>query len=262
MLTSSFRSVGFNFVLSIRRYRSAKERQSDFDWISFCDSLFLSPWRGRRTTHKVRWHKTASIENKEKQLFSYWLDFICIKFLADTCLSCQFDNIGSTPWIYPVFPLTRVIVLSHIFGRYLLLPVLNLQSKQKRRIQNIRRIWAFLYHQQLRTFLIKKIQSFLRSVNAKLTGTKHELAQRAYEKLSQVRREGVLVENDGNVSNAENATISSSDVNTPSFEELTAGWTSNLNNTQKIMHTDVENYFINSRHRTVDRKKCLVIDSL
>jgi hypothetical protein len=41
------------------------------------------------------------------------------------------------------------------------------------------------------------IQSFLRSVNAKLTGTKHELAQRAYEKLSQVRREGVLVENDG-----------------------------------------------------------------
>jgi valyl-tRNA synthetase len=40
------------------------------------------------------------------------------------------------------------------------------------------------------------------------TGTKHELAQRAYEKLSQVRREGVLVENDGNVSNAENATIS------------------------------------------------------
>ena len=77
-----------------------------------------------------------------------------------------------------------------------------------------------------------------------------------------MRREGVLVENDGNVSNAENATISSSDVNTPSFEELTAGWTSNLNNTQKIMHTDVENYFINSRHRTVDRKKCLVIDSL
>ena len=42
-----------------------------------------------------------------------------------------------------------------------------------------------------------EIQSFLRSVNAKLTGTKHELAQRAYEKLSQVRREGVLVENDG-----------------------------------------------------------------
>jgi hypothetical protein len=39
-------------------------------------------------------------------------------------------------------------------------------------------------------------------------------------------REGVLVENVGNVSNAENATISSSDVNTPSFEELTAGWTS------------------------------------
>jgi hypothetical protein len=38
-------------------------------------------------------------------------------------------------------------------------------------------------------------------------------------------------------------TISSSDVNTPSFEELTAGWTSNLNNMQKIMHTDVENYF-------------------
>lgn len=70
-----------------------------------------------------------------------------------------------------------------------------------------------------------------------------------------MRREGVLVENDGNVSNAENATISSSDVNTPSFEELTAGWTSNLNNMQKIMHTDVENYFINSRHRTVDRKK-------
>jgi hypothetical protein len=70
----------------------------------------------------------------------------------------------------------------------------------------------------LRTFLILKkneIQSFLRSVNAKLTGTKHELVQRAYEKLSQVRREGVLVENDGNVSNAENATISSSDVNTP-----------------------------------------------
>lgn len=100
-----------------------------------------------------------------------------------------------------------------------------------------------------------EIQSFLRSVNAKLTGTKHELAQRAYEKLSQVRREGVLVENDGNVSNAENATISSSDVNTPSFEELTAGWTSNLNNMQKIMHTDVENYLINSRHRTVDRKK-------
>jgi hypothetical protein len=29
-----------------------------------------------------------------------------------------------------------------------------------------------------------EIQSFLRSVNAKLTGTKHELAQRAYEKLS------------------------------------------------------------------------------
>jgi hypothetical protein len=57
------------------------------------------------------------------------------------------------------------------------------------------------------------------------------------------------------VSNAENATISSSDVNTPSFEELTAGWTSNLNNMQKIMHTDVENYLINSRHRTVDRKK-------
>ena len=79
-----------------------------------------------------------------------------------------------------------------------------------------------------------------------LTGTKHELAQRAYEKLPQVRREGVLVENDGNVSNAENATISSSDVNTPSFEELTAGWTSNLNNMQKIMHTDVENYLINS----------------
>lgn len=100
MLTSSFRSVGFNFVLSIRRYRSAKERQSDFYWISFCDSLFLSPWRGRRTTHRVRWHTTASIENKEKQLFSYWLDFICIKFLADTCLSCQFDNIGATPWIY------------------------------------------------------------------------------------------------------------------------------------------------------------------
>lgn len=70
-----------------------------------------------------------------------------------------------------------------------------------------------------------------------------------------MRREGVLVENDGNVSNAENATISSSDVNTPSFEELTAGWTSNLNNMQKIMHTDVENYLINSRHRTVDRKK-------
>jgi hypothetical protein len=63
-----------------------------------------------------------------------------------------------------------------------------------------------------------------------------------YHKL--VRREGVLVENDGNVSNAENATISS-----------TAGWTSNLNNMQKIMHTDVENYLINSRHRTVDRKK-------
>ena len=42
-----------------------------------------------------------------------------------------------------------------------------------------------------------------------------------YHKL--VRREGVLVENDGNVSNAENATISSSVVNTPSFEELTAG---------------------------------------
>jgi hypothetical protein len=41
-----------------------------------------------------------------------------------------------------------------------------------------------------------------------VTGTVlHELAQRAYEKLSQVRREGVLVENDGNVSNAENATI-------------------------------------------------------
>jgi hypothetical protein len=53
----------------------------------------------------------------------------------------------------------------------------------------------------------------------------------------------------------ENATISSSDINTPSFEELTAGWTSNLNNMQKIMHTDVENYLINSRHRTVDRKK-------
>ena len=67
------------------------------------------------------------------------------------------------------------------------------------------------------------MQSFLRSVNAKLTEKKHELAQRAYEKLSQVRREGVLVENDGNVSNAENATISSSVVNTPSFEELTAG---------------------------------------
>jgi hypothetical protein len=47
------------------------------------------------------------------------------------------------------------------------------------------------------------------------------------------------------------------DVNTPSFEELTAGWTSNLNNMQKIMHTDVENYLINSRHRTVDRKKML-----
>ena len=57
------------------------------------------------------------------------------------------------------------------------------------------------------------------------------------------------------VSNAENATISSSDVNTPSSEELTARWTSNLNNMQKIMHTDVENYLINSRHRTVDRKK-------
>jgi hypothetical protein len=55
-----------------------------------------------------------------------------------------------------------------------------------------------------------------------LTGTKHELAQRAYEKLSQVRREGVLVENDDIVSNAENATISSSVVNIPSFEELTA----------------------------------------
>ena len=68
-----------------------------------------------------------------------------------------------------------------------------------------------------------------------------------------MRREGVLVENDGNVSNAENATISSS------FEELTAGWTSNLNNMQKIMHTDVENYFINSRHRTVDRKKNVVL---
>ena len=149
MLTSSFRSVGFNFVLSIRRYRSAKERQSDFYWIYFCDSLFLSPWRGRRTTHRVRWHTTASIENKEKQLFSYWLDFICIKFLADTCLSCQFDNIGATPWIYSVFPLTRVIVLSHIFGRYLLLPVLNLQSKQKRRIQNIRRIWAFQRNSKL-----------------------------------------------------------------------------------------------------------------
>jgi len=53
MSTISFRSVGFNFVLSIRRYRSAKERQNDFDWISFRDSLFLSPWRGRRTTHTV-----------------------------------------------------------------------------------------------------------------------------------------------------------------------------------------------------------------
>jgi hypothetical protein len=39
-----------------------------------------------------------------------------------------------------VFPLTRVIVLSPIFGRYLLLPVLNLQNEQKRRIQNVRRI--------------------------------------------------------------------------------------------------------------------------
>ena len=74
-----------------------------------------------------------------------------------------------------------------------------------------------------------------------------------------MRREGVLVGNDGNVNNAENATISSSDVNTPSFEELTAGWTSNLNNTLKKMHTDVENYFINSRHRTVDRKKNVVL---
>jgi hypothetical protein len=67
--------------------------------------------------------------------------------------------------------------------------------------------------------------------------------------LSQVRREGVLVENDGNVSNAENATISSSDVNTPSFEELTAGWTSNLNNMQKIMHTDVQtSFFVEAKH--------------
>ena len=74
-----------------------------------------------------------------------------------------------------------------------------------------------------------------------------------------MRRDGVLVENDGSVSNAENTAIVSSDVNTPSFEELTAGWTSNLNNMQKIMHTDVENYLINSRHRTVDKKKNVVL---
>lgn len=50
ILRISYRSVGYNFIVSIRRCGSAIQWQNDFDWISFRASIIFLPWRGRRTT--------------------------------------------------------------------------------------------------------------------------------------------------------------------------------------------------------------------
>ena len=110
------------------------------------------------------------------------------------------------------------------------------------------------------TFNKKDIQQYLRVNQQKITGSKLEIATRACE---HVHLRLGLSASPVNVMKADNSSredtlsgLSSTNVlPIPDIKELNSGWTSDKFNFPTVSHKDVENYLINSDHRTVDRNK-------
>lgn len=93
--------------------------------------------------------------------------------------------------------------------------------------------------------------TFLRKLNAKISGNKPELALRCFD-LNQLQH-GIAK----NIDNVDKTSrdFYAHDKNIPPITELNSGWTSNEDLLPKLSHKDVEEYLCDSSHRTEDRDK-------
>lgn len=90
------------------------------------------------------------------------------------------------------------------------------------------------------------IQSYLKSKGKKISGTKLELARRAYE---------TNKDDNVNIKSVINSEPNLVDEKIVSIDSLKTGWTSEIQLIPKISHNDVENYLLHSSHRTEDKEK-------
>ncbi|KAJ8310188.1 hypothetical protein KUTeg_012053 [Tegillarca granosa] len=105
------------------------------------------------------------------------------------------------------------------------------------------------------------LQAYLKQKNRKISGTKLELAERAFEvnkednvcmptsSVSDAREKGSLSDTESR----SNSHVSDTDI--ISVDSLNSGWTSDTKLFPQISHRDVEQYLIYSSHRTEDSGK-------
>jgi hypothetical protein len=102
------------------------------------------------------------------------------------------------------------------------------------------------------TFNKKDIQEYLRSNQQKVSGTKLELATKACNHVKLVHGLSIsLEENDeqGRYNNTDDK------YEIPEIADLNSGWTGDKFGIPAVTHNDVQEYLINSHHRTADKRK-------
>lgn len=103
------------------------------------------------------------------------------------------------------------------------------------------------------TFSKKDIQNFLRLRQQKITGSKLELCTRACEYIKRNCLRALSLEESS--INCESADNEQNNATIPDIETLNSGWTSEKSMFPTVTHKDVENYLVNSTHRTADHNK-------
>lgn len=101
-------------------------------------------------------------------------------------------------------------------------------------------------------FKKEEIKSYLKSENLKISGSKQELARRAFDH-NQSQHNQIINNASETPTDASFEDCSS----IPSFAELTDGWSSNFSEkiNPPVTQKDIENYLIRSSNRTCDRQK-------
>ena len=101
-----------------------------------------------------------------------------------------------------------------------------------------------------------EIQDFLRTHKAKISGSKAELALRAFEINQYLFTDQRPVNHDDDHNDVKSTSVKDdSEEKVPDYKDILSGWTSNLQELPQISHKDVESYLLHSSHRTNDQQK-------